>query len=146
MKVWNHALLGCIIGAEVSWTSMSRYVAVKWENVALPSIVKRSSIFSFSFQNHADMMLIYEGLASFIFDKPILLNKYEAGMVLRKSLFESVPIWVQLPQLKLMHRTPWLIGKIASVLDELIMADEANLVCLMLESLLSYITLIKKNY
>lgn len=86
MKQWANTLIGSMIGNEVTTENMEHYVKAKWRHIATPTITKVAGIFLYHFHSAADVVEVLEGPASFVFDKPLLLKKYEAGMVLGKHL------------------------------------------------------------
>lgn len=90
-------------------------------------------VFLFTFSSHEDMIKIYEGLTSFVFDKLLLVRKYEVGMHLSKNLFSNSPVWIELPSLPLEYWTPKSISKIANVIWEPVLADRLTVMKLRLD-------------
>lgn len=103
--------------------NVERYVKAKWRDIATPTVTKVAGIFVFEFHSAADMMAILEQPTGFVFDKPLLLKQYEAGMVLWKNLFKSCPVWVRFPRLGLQLWTPKILGKLASKIVKPLLAD-----------------------
>lgn len=70
------------------------------------------------------MLGILEGPATFVFDKPLLLKKYETSMVSGKHLLKSCPVWVRFPRLGLHFWTPKILGKLACKIRKALLADK----------------------
>lgn len=76
-KIWKFALIRCVVGTEISWTTMEKFVKARWKGMQPPTIVKRSGVFLFQFHSQDDLTKIYEASMYFVFDHPLLLKRYE---------------------------------------------------------------------
>lgn len=64
---------------------------------------------------------------NFIFDKALLLKKFEVGMNMRKGIFNEVPVWLRFPGLSLQLWTLTILSRIASKLEKPLLAENATI-------------------
>lgn len=126
-KIWKFTLIGCVVGTEVNWVNMEKFVRAKWKGIQSPTIVKRNGTFLFQFYTQEDMNKVYEASTFFIFDHPLLLKKYEPGMRISRDIFDLSVVWIRLPGLKLELWQPNLISKLVSAIGNPLMADQATI-------------------
>lgn len=94
---WKLTLIGCVVGTEISWSNMDKFIKARWKGMSPPTLVKRNGVFLFQFQNQEDLNKIYGALMFFVFDHPLLLKRYEQGMKIGRHLFDLSTVWIRLP-------------------------------------------------
>lgn len=124
---WKLTLIGCVVGTEVSWANMEKFVRAKWKGMQIPKIVKRNGVFLFQFHAQEDLTKIYESFTFFIFDHPLLLKQYELGMPIGRHIFDLSSVWIRLPGLRLDLWQPKLLSKLISPFGAPLMADQATI-------------------
>lgn len=123
---WKYTLIGCVIGTEITWTNMDKFIRAKWKGMKPPTIVKRNGVFLFQFQTHEDLTKIYESYTYFVFDHPLLLKRYEKGMSIGREIFDLSTVWIRLPELKLELWQPTYLSRLVSAVGTPLMADQAT--------------------
>lgn len=84
---WKHTLVATVVGIEVTSEAMKKYIAVKWKQISPPTVSKKSGVFLLCFNSEDDLNAIMVLPLNFVFDRPLLMKRYEVGMKLGKSLF-----------------------------------------------------------
>lgn len=119
---WKFTLVGCVAMTEVSWAYMRKFIISRWKGITPLVIAKQNGEFLFTFSNHEEVTKIYESL-TFVFDHPLLLKRYEPGMIIGKHLFDLSTVWIRLLGLILELWTPKLLSRVVSLIGRPLMTD-----------------------
>lgn len=95
--------------------------------MAPPVVIKQSGIFLLRFNSEDEVNRILAPPLNFVFDKPLLLKKYEIGMKLGKKVFTEVPCWIRFPGLALQYWTPAVLSRMTSKLGKPLLANSATI-------------------
>lgn len=71
-----------MVGTEVTKEAMEKFIVAKWKKIPPPTVSKKSGLFLLQFSLEDDINFIVLLPLSFVFDKPLLLKKFEVGMKL----------------------------------------------------------------
>ncbi|KAK4381892.1 hypothetical protein Sango_2924500 [Sesamum angolense] len=95
---WNTTAVGYFLGKKPYFHHLNEFVRSIWPGVR---DVKATSngFFFFQFETVATMEDVIEGVPWLYLGQPIVLQKWESGMVLRKLKHTEVPIWIKLRHL-----------------------------------------------
>ncbi|KAK4384671.1 hypothetical protein Sango_3037700 [Sesamum angolense] len=97
-KRWNTTAVGYFLGKKPYFHHLNEFVRSIWPGVR---DVKATSngFFFFQFETVAAMEEVIEGGPWLYLGQPIVLQKWEPGMVLRKMKHTEVPVWIKLRHL-----------------------------------------------
>ncbi|KAK4381150.1 hypothetical protein Sango_2996300 [Sesamum angolense] len=95
---WNTTVVGYFLGKRLYFHHLNNFVHSIWPAV---QDVKATSngFFFFQFKTMAAMEKVLEGGPWLYLGQPIVLQKWEPGMVLRKLKHTEVPVWIKLRHL-----------------------------------------------
>lgn len=115
--------MASVVGTEITKEAMEPFIQARWRKVTPPVASKKSWVFLLRFKSTDDMNRILKLPLSLIFDRPLLMKKYEIGMCLGKGLFIEIPVWIRFPGIRLELWTPTILSKMASKIWTALLAD-----------------------
>ncbi|KAL0455393.1 UNVERIFIED_CONTAM: hypothetical protein Slati_0878500 [Sesamum latifolium] len=121
-KKWEATAVGYFLGRKPPFHQVSTYVQSVWPCVK--DVIATSNAFFFvQFNTCAVMEEVIEGGSWLFQGRPIVLQKWEPGMALRKHAHTQVPIWIKLHHLPVELWTTDGLSTIASGVDKHLYPD-----------------------
>ncbi|KAL0283921.1 UNVERIFIED_CONTAM: Transposon TX1 uncharacterized protein [Sesamum radiatum] len=129
---WNTTAVGYFLGKKPYFHHLKEFVRSIWPAVCE---VKATSngFFFFQFENVAAMEEVIEGGPWLYLGQPIVLQKWEPGMVLRKLKHTEVPIWIKLRHLPVELWTTEGLSTVASGIGRPLYPDAITRACTRLD-------------
>ncbi|KAK4384499.1 hypothetical protein Sango_3054800 [Sesamum angolense] len=129
---WTTTAVGYFLRKKPYFHHLNEFVRSIWPAVCE---VKATSngFFFFQFENVAAMEEVMEGGPWLYLGQPIVLQKWEPGMVLRKLKHTEVPIWIKLRHLPVELWTTEGLNTVASGIGRPLYPDAITRACTMLD-------------
>ncbi|KAK4384074.1 hypothetical protein Sango_3094600 [Sesamum angolense] len=129
---WNTTAVGYFLGKKPYFHHLNEFVRSIWPAVRE---VKATSngFFFFQFENVEAMEEVIEGGPWLYLGQPIVLQKWEPGMVLRKLKHTEVPIWIKLRHLPVELWTTEGLSTVASGIGRPLYPDAITRACTRLD-------------
>ncbi|KAL0310435.1 UNVERIFIED_CONTAM: putative ribonuclease H protein [Sesamum calycinum] len=131
-KRWNTTAVGYFLGKKPYFHHLNEFVRSIWPGVR---DVKATSngFFFFQFETVAAMEEVIEGGPWLYLGQPIVLQKWEPGMVLRKLKHTEVPVWIKLRHLPVELWTTEGLSTVASGIGRPLYPDAITRACTRLD-------------
>ncbi|KAK4384112.1 hypothetical protein Sango_3090500 [Sesamum angolense] len=131
-KRWNTTAVGYFMGKKPYFHHLNEFVHSIWPGVR---DVKATSngFFFFQFEIIAAMEEVIEGGPWLYLGQPIVLQKWEPGMVLRKLKHTEVPVWIKLRHLPVELWTTEGLSTVASGIGRPLYPDAITRACTRLD-------------
>ncbi|KAL0309057.1 UNVERIFIED_CONTAM: hypothetical protein Sradi_5848000 [Sesamum radiatum] len=131
-KRWNTTAVGYFLGKKPYFHHLNEFVRSIWPGVR---DVKATSngFFFFQFETVAAMQDVIEGGPWLYLGQPIVLQKWEPGMVLRKLKYIEVPVWIKLRHLSVELWTTEGLSTVASGIGRPLYPDAITRECTRLD-------------
>ncbi|KAL0286397.1 UNVERIFIED_CONTAM: hypothetical protein Sradi_7149500 [Sesamum radiatum] len=129
---WNTTAVGYFLGKKPYFHHLNEFVRSIWPGVR---DVKATSngFFFFQFNSVAAMEEVIEGGPWLYLGQPIVLQKWEPGMVLRKLKHTEVPVWIKLRHLPVELWTTEGLSTVASGIGRPLYPDAITRTCMRLD-------------
>ncbi|KAK4383847.1 hypothetical protein Sango_3113300 [Sesamum angolense] len=129
---WNTTAVGYFLGKKPYFHHLNEFVRSIWPGVR---DVKATSngFFFFQFNSVAAMEEVIEGGPWLYLGQPIVLQKWEPGMVLRKLKHTEVPVWIKLRHLPVELWTTEGLSTVASGIGRPLYPDAITRTCTRLD-------------
>ncbi|KAL0288910.1 UNVERIFIED_CONTAM: Retrovirus-related Pol polyprotein from type-2 retrotransposable element R2DM [Sesamum angustifolium] len=129
---WNTTAVGYFLGKRPYFHHLNEFVRSIWPAV---QDVKATSngFFFFQFKTMAAMEEVLEGGPWLYLGQPIVLQKWEPGMVLRKLKHTEVPVWIKLRHLPVELWTTDGLSTVASGIGKPLYPDAITRACTRLD-------------
>ncbi|GAB2283531.1 hypothetical protein Dimus_039608 [Dionaea muscipula] len=115
VRFWKTSLIGYVLGEQVSYGAMVRYVERKWNNVTPPQIMPHEKgVFIFRFEREEDKRAILKTRSRFFHSKLLILRPWNPDLDINKVCIDQFPTWVRFPDLKLHFWGDKVLNKLAS--------------------------------
>ncbi|KAK4384659.1 hypothetical protein Sango_3038600 [Sesamum angolense] len=129
---WNTTAVGYFLGKKPYFHHLNEFVRSIWP--AVREVKARSNgFFFFQFESVAAMEEVIEGGPWLYLGQPIVLQKWEPGMVLRKLKHTEVPIWIKLRHLPVELWTSKGLSTVASGIGRPLYPDVITRACTRLD-------------
>ncbi|KAK4383987.1 hypothetical protein Sango_3100900 [Sesamum angolense] len=129
---WNTTAVGYFLGKKPYFHHLNEFVRSIWSGVR---DVKATSngFFFFQFNSVAAMEEVIEGGPWLYLGQPIVLQKWELGMVLRKLKHTEIPVWIKLRHLPVELWTAEGLSTVASGIGRPLYPDAISRACTRLD-------------
>ncbi|KAL0444889.1 UNVERIFIED_CONTAM: hypothetical protein Slati_2211600 [Sesamum latifolium] len=112
-KRWESTVIGHFLGHKPSFYQMNDFASSTWPSVR-EVIATANGFFFIQFKTVVAMEEVLEGGPWLFQGQPIVLQRWEPGMTLRKRSHTQVPIWIKLRHLPVELWTPDGLSTVAS--------------------------------
>lgn len=112
--IWKHALIGAVVSFRPSFADVQRWVESNWK-IYKPKISHvKPGVYLFEFQSEEDKIDVLSKSWSFYNKSRISLKAWDVDMDVNNLNFDSIRVWIQLPNLKFRFWSYKAISKLAS--------------------------------
>ncbi|KAL2250145.1 UNVERIFIED_CONTAM: hypothetical protein Sindi_2488200, partial [Sesamum indicum] len=128
LRRWNSTAIGYFLGKRPYFHHLKDYVKSIWP-LLIDVTVTSNGFFFFRFKTTVAMEEIIEGGPWLFQGQPIVLQKWEPGMVMRKLKHTQVPMWVQFQNLPMELWTNEGLSMVASGIGRPLYQDAITRAC-----------------
>ncbi|KAL0288759.1 UNVERIFIED_CONTAM: hypothetical protein Sradi_7089800 [Sesamum radiatum] len=129
---WNTTAVGYFLGKKPYFHHLNEFVRSIWPGVRDVNATS-NGFFFFQFETVAAMEEVIEGGPWLYLGQPIVLQKWEPGMVLRKLKHTEVPVWIKLRHLPVELWTTEGLSTVASGIGRPLYPDAITRACTRLD-------------
>lgn len=122
--IWKHAVVGAVVSIRPSYTDIQRWVEVNWKEYKHRVSHVRLGVYLFEFQSENDKMEVLSRSWSFYHKSQISLRAWDVNMDLDNLVFDSAPVWIQLPNLHMRFWSRKAMSKLVSFVGVSIVRDK----------------------
>ncbi|KAL2230691.1 UNVERIFIED_CONTAM: hypothetical protein Sindi_1663500 [Sesamum indicum] len=131
-KCWKTTTVGYFLGKKPYYYHLKEYAHSMWQ--ALREVTATANgFFFFQFKTLIDMEDVIEGGPWLFQVQPIVLQKWEPGMAMRKLQHKHVPIWIKLRHLPMEYWTTDGLSTVASGVGKPLYPDAITRACTRLD-------------
>ncbi|KAL0455268.1 UNVERIFIED_CONTAM: hypothetical protein Slati_0866000 [Sesamum latifolium] len=129
---WTNTAVGYFLGRRPYFHHVNEYVRSVWP-IVREVMTTSNGFFLFQFKMNAAMEEVIEGGPWLFQGQPIVLQKWEPGMVLRKLQHTQVPVWIKLHHLPVELWTTEGLSTVASGIGKPLYPDAITRACTRLD-------------
>ncbi|KAL2226400.1 UNVERIFIED_CONTAM: hypothetical protein Sindi_1998700 [Sesamum indicum] len=131
-KCWKTTAVGYFLGKKPYYHHLKEYAHSMWQ--ALREVTATANgFFFFQFKTLIDMENVIEGGPWLFQGQPIVLQKWEPGMAMRKLQHKHVPVWIKLRHLPMEYWTIDGLSTVASGVGKPLYPDAITRACTRLD-------------
>ncbi|KAL0293543.1 UNVERIFIED_CONTAM: hypothetical protein Sradi_6930800 [Sesamum radiatum] len=113
-KRWNTTAVGYFLGKKPYFHQLESFAKKTWTSLIRVNATV-NGFFFFQFRTVADMEEIIEGGPWLFQGQPIVLQRWEPGMSLRKQKHTQIPVWIRLKHLPMEYWTNEVVSPVISM-------------------------------
>ncbi|KAL0302795.1 UNVERIFIED_CONTAM: hypothetical protein Sangu_3077500 [Sesamum angustifolium] len=129
---WDNTAVGYFLGRKPYYHHLNEYVRSVWPAVKMVTATSNGFYF-FQFKTEIAMEEVIEGGPWLFQGQPIVLQRWEPGMVLRKHKHTQVPVWIRLRHLPVEFWTDEGLSTVASGVGRPLYQDTITRACTRLD-------------
>ncbi|KAL2251981.1 UNVERIFIED_CONTAM: hypothetical protein Sindi_2320400 [Sesamum indicum] len=115
-KRWKTTTVGYLLGKRPYYHHLKEYAHSVWPDLREVTAIA-NGFFFFQFKNVIAMEEVIEGGPWLFQGQPIVLQKWETGMAMRKQKHTQIPVWIKLRHLPMEYWTTEGLSTVASGVD-----------------------------
>ncbi|KAL0444859.1 UNVERIFIED_CONTAM: hypothetical protein Slati_2208600 [Sesamum latifolium] len=131
-KRWVHTAVGYFLGKKPYFYHIDEFARTNWPGLK-DVTATASGFFFFRFQSEVAMTEIIEGGPWLFQGQPIVLQRWQPGMALRKLKHTEVPVWIKLKHLPIEYWTEEGLSVVASGIGKPLYPDAITKACTRLD-------------
>ncbi|KAK4384263.1 hypothetical protein Sango_3078200, partial [Sesamum angolense] len=129
---WDSTAVGYFLGRKPYYHHLNEYVRSGWPAVKT-AMAMANGFYFFQFKTEIAMEEVIEGGPWLFQGQPIVLQRWEPGMVLRKHKHTQVPVWIRLRHLPVEFWTDDGLSTVASGVGQPLYQDTITRACTRLD-------------
>ncbi|KAL0291249.1 UNVERIFIED_CONTAM: Retrovirus-related Pol polyprotein from type-2 retrotransposable element R2DM [Sesamum radiatum] len=129
---WDNTAVGYFLGRKPYYHHLNEYVRSVWPAIKMVTATSNGFYF-FQFKTEIAMEEVIEGGPWLFQGQPIVLQRWEPGMVLRKHKHTQVPVWIRLRHLPVEFWTDDGLSTVASGVGRPLYQDTITRACTRLD-------------
>lgn len=119
MSTWENSLIGFAPGLTPTLQGIQRFTQAKWMGAGSKSVHQlKQGVFIFQFESEDSMKEVLNLGPWSYFDRPLVLQIWKPDLDFDPTNMKALPVWVNLPDLRLHLWSSKIISKIASTLGK----------------------------
>ena len=127
IKYWESAVVCFVIGANPPLHVIDGFVRHIWKDLDIDTVgMVDKGVFMVRMKSAKSRDKAYESNGVLFDNKPFVIKPWKPEMSIEKSCLSSMPVWIQLPKLKIEYRSECSLKKIAGLVGNVIKLDSAT--------------------
>ncbi|XP_019259591.1 PREDICTED: uncharacterized protein LOC109237704 [Nicotiana attenuata] len=130
VQKWKTALIGYVLGGNLSFKEMLKFVYGVWNFVTTPTVIMHDDgYFIFKFESMEDKERVMQQGPYTANNRPMILKDWDRNFQIKEESMRIVPLWVNFPGLPIQCWTEENLGRIASLLGKPVCTDKLTAEC-----------------